>query len=146
VRSAELSLSADHLEAEASTWSLVWFLLGDGATEERDGAAAEVAARHVMAARQRDLGGDPASRFDTGVFNAAPLPAPLSARVRMAARDEDGDPVGRGGANTYDTCIGLGPPATCVNRKSAWDFIANRQKSTEIQPLISRPYTESPDP
>ena len=91
-RAAELTDAADRLESEAATWSLVWFLLGDGATTERARAAAERDARDAVAARQA-AGGDPASRFGGGAPNPAPLPAPLSARVRMAARDETSDPV-----------------------------------------------------
>ena len=91
-RAAELTDAADRLESEAATWSLVWFLLGDGATTERARAAAERDARGAVAARQA-AGGDPASRFGGGAPNPAPLPAPLSARVRMAARDETSDPV-----------------------------------------------------
>ena len=91
-RAAELTDAADRLESEAATWSLVWFLLGDGATTEREHAAAERDARDAIAARQA-AGGDPASRFGGGAPNPAPLPAPLSARVRMAARDEASDPV-----------------------------------------------------
>jgi hypothetical protein len=34
VKAAELAHAADLLEAEAGTWSLVWFLLGDGALIE----------------------------------------------------------------------------------------------------------------
>ena len=92
VKAAELAHAADLLEAEAGTWSLVWFLLGDGALIESEGAASEASARLLIAERQA-AGGDPASAIDTGVANPAPLPPPLSARVRMAARDENGDPV-----------------------------------------------------
>ena len=53
VRAAELTAAADQLEAEAATWSLVWFLLGDGFVAERDGAAREAAAREVIMLRQR---------------------------------------------------------------------------------------------
>jgi nuclear pore complex protein Nup107 len=88
----ELLCEADDLDAEAATWSLAWFLLGEGAEAEREGAAAETRARDAIARRQR-AGGDPASRFAGGAPNADPLPAPLSARVRMAARDETRDPV-----------------------------------------------------
>ena len=51
-RAAELTDAADRLESEAATWSLVWFLLGDGATTERARAAAERDARDAVAARQ----------------------------------------------------------------------------------------------
>ena len=88
----ELLCEADDLDAEAATWSLAWFLLGEGAEAEREGAAAETRARDAIARRQR-AGGDPASRFTGGAPNSNPLPAPLSARVRMAARDETRDPV-----------------------------------------------------
>jgi len=88
----ELLCEADDLDAEAATWSLAWFLLGEGAELEREGAAAETRARDAIARRQR-AGGDPASRFAGGALNNDPLPAPLSARVRMAARDETRDPV-----------------------------------------------------
>ena len=88
----ELLCEADDLDAEAATWSLAWFLLGEGAEAEREGAAAETRARDAIARRQR-AGGDPASRFAGGAPNADPLPVPLSARVRMAARDETRDPV-----------------------------------------------------
>ena len=71
---------------------MIWFLLGDGAVAERENAASEADAREVMRARQT-LGGDPASVYDTGVENPKPTPPPLSARVRMAARDEENDPV-----------------------------------------------------
>ena len=91
-KAAELSAEADALEREAGTWSLIWFLLGDGAVAERENAASEADAREVMRARQT-LGGDPASVYDTGVENPKPTPPPLSARVRMAARDEENDPV-----------------------------------------------------
>jgi len=92
VKAAELARVADLLQAEAGTWSLVWFLLGDGAAIEANGAASESAARAVIAQRQL-AGGDPASAIDSGVPNPAPLPPPLSARIRIAARDEAGDPV-----------------------------------------------------
>jgi nuclear pore complex protein Nup107 len=92
VKAAELARAADLLQAEAGTWSLVWFLLGDGAAIEADGAASEAAARAVIAQRQA-AGGDPASAIDSGVPNPAPLPPPLSARIRIAARDQLGDPV-----------------------------------------------------
>jgi nuclear pore complex protein Nup107 len=88
----ELLSEADDLDAEAATWSLAWFLLGEGAEAERESARAEKDARDAIARRQR-AGGDPASRFADGPLNANPLPAPLSARVRMAARDEMNDPV-----------------------------------------------------
>ena len=88
----ELLSEADDLDAEAATWSLAWFLLGEGAEAERESARAEKEARDAIAKRQR-AGGDPASRFADGPLNANPLPAPLSARVRMAARDEMNDPV-----------------------------------------------------
>ena len=88
----ELLSEADDLDAEATTWSLAWFLLGAGAEAEREGARAESRARAAIAKRQR-AGGDPASRFADGPPNPDPLPAPLSARVRMAARDEIADPV-----------------------------------------------------
>ena len=81
--------AADLLQVEAGTWSLVWFLLGDGAAIEADGAASEAAARAVIARRQA-AGGDPASAIDSGVPNPAPLPR-LSARIRIAARDQLGD-------------------------------------------------------
>ena len=92
VKAAELARAADLLQAEAGTWSLVWFLLGDGAAIEADGAASEAAARAVIARRQA-AGGDPASAIDSGVPNPAPTPIPLSARIRIAARDFIGDPV-----------------------------------------------------
>ena len=92
VKAAELARAADLLQAEAGTWSLVWFLLGDGAAIEADGAASEAAARAVIARRQA-AGGDPASAIDSGVPNPAPTPIPLSARIRIAARDQSGDPV-----------------------------------------------------
>jgi nuclear pore complex protein Nup107 len=88
----ELLSEADDLDAEAATWSLAWFLLGEGAEAERESARAEKDARDAIARRQR-AGGDPASQFADGPLNANPLPAPLSARVRMACRDEMNDPV-----------------------------------------------------
>ena len=87
-----LQAEADALVAEAATWSLVWYLLGEGADSERRNAEAERLARDASSDRERE-GGDPASRFDSGAKNPAPLPAPLSARVRMAARDETNDPT-----------------------------------------------------
>ena len=81
-KAAELSAEADALEREAGTWSLIWFLLGDGAVAERENAASEADAREVMRARQT-LGGDPASVYDTGVENPKPTPPPLSARINV---------------------------------------------------------------
>ena len=49
----ELLCEADDLDAEAATWSLAWFLLGEGAEAEREGAAAETRARDAIARRQR---------------------------------------------------------------------------------------------
>lgn len=88
----DLTSEADALDAEATTWSLCWFLLGEGAVLERENAFREKSARDAIAKRQA-AGGDPASKFENLSRNDNPLPAPLSARVRMAARDEQHDPV-----------------------------------------------------
>ena len=92
--SAALALSqeADALDAEATSWSLCWFLLGEGRDSERRNALMEKKARDAIAKRQL-LGGDPASAFLSSSPNRNPLPAPLSARVRACARDELNDPV-----------------------------------------------------
>lgn len=71
---------AEALEREAHSWSLMYHLLGDGATVERESASREI---EVLLSTPREEGG---ARGDF-------LPPPLRSRVRCASRDEEGDPV-----------------------------------------------------
>ena len=71
---------AEALEREAHSWSLIYHLLGDGATVERESAAREA---DILDATPRVNGGA------EGDF----LPPPLRSRVRCAGRDEASDPV-----------------------------------------------------
>lgn len=72
--------AAEALEREAHSWSLIYHLLGDGATVERESAGREI---EILSATPREEGG---ARGDF-------LPPPLRSRVRCASRDEDGDRV-----------------------------------------------------
>ena len=67
---------ADSLDAEAATWSLAWFLLGEGAEAEREGAAAETRARAIAGgsarAATRRRGSPAALRIPT----RSPRPSP----------------------------------------------------------------------
>jgi len=71
---------ANALEREAHSWSLMYHLLGDGATVERESAERE---NDMVNATPREEGG---ARGDF-------LPPPLRSRVRCASRDETRDPV-----------------------------------------------------
>ena len=71
---------AEALEREAHSWSLIYHLLGDGATVERESAEKET---EVLRATPREEGGT------RGDF----LPPPLRSRLRCASRDEERDPV-----------------------------------------------------
>ena len=77
---------ADAPVAEAATWSLVWYLLGEGADSERRNAEAErrfaTRPRHFA---ERESATRRADRHP-GREDEAPPRRPLSARVRMAAR------------------------------------------------------------
>ena len=71
---------AEVLEREAHSWSLIYHLLGDGATVERESAAKEL---ELLDATPRVDGGA------SGDF----LAPPLRSRLRCASRDEARDPV-----------------------------------------------------
>jgi len=71
---------AEALEREAHSWSLIYHLLGDGATVERESAAKEL---ELLDATPRVDGGA------SGDF----LAPPLRSRLRCASRDESRDPV-----------------------------------------------------
>jgi nuclear pore complex protein Nup107 len=73
-------VEAEALEREAHSWSLIYHLLGDGATVERESAGREI---EMLNATPREDGGA------RGNF----LPPPLRSRLRCASRDETRDPV-----------------------------------------------------
>lgn len=140
---------AEALEREAHSWSLIYHLLGDGATVERESAAKEL---ELLDATPRVDGGA------SGDF----LAPPLRSRLRCASRDEARDPVtfrlnriiawleanaasalrrAELDGTAYDgrfcetSAIGAPPPTPSIRQPSAIPMgILSRRRSTRTDP------------